>query len=155
METRMSRFLLFMTAAVALTVGGQALAQQPAKGVTPPSAMGHTPPDNPPATASTSPATNTPTATTPAAASADQAAAPASATVSAPLSVGLSVKDNTGVVIGQITALKPDASGKDMATVKMASGSFAVVATSLTVDNGAALINLTQAQLNAMIKKPG
>ena len=160
METRMSRLLLCVTAAAALTIGGQALAQQPATGAKSPPAMGQTPPVNPAVSATTPPASTPPAAapkSPPAsapAASADTASSPASATVSAPLTVGLSVKDNTGAVIGQVTELKADASGKQMATVKMGTDSFAVAASSLSVENGSAVINLSQQQVKAMIKKP-
>jgi hypothetical protein len=64
------------------------------------------------------------------------------------------VKDNTGATIGQITELKPDASGHQMATIKMGTSTFAVDASKLDVQDGAAVINLSQQQLNAMIPKP-
>ena len=75
--------------------------------------------------------------------------APASATATA-LSVGLPVKDKTGVVIGQIADLKSGASGQT-ATVKMGDQAFAIGAQSFVVQNGAAVINATQAELKAMI----
>ena len=82
--------------------------------------------------------------------------APASATA-ATLSVGQPVKDKTGVVIGQIAELKPGAGGQT-ATVKMGDQSFAIGAESFVVQNGAAVINATQAELKQMIAsaaKPG
>jgi len=63
------------------------------------------------------------------------------------------VKDNTGATIGQITQVKPDASGKQTATIKMGAESFAVDTSALVVQNGAAVINSTQAELEGMIKK--
>jgi hypothetical protein len=161
----MSRILLYMTVATALTLGGQALAQTTAKAPASPPATGAV--NSPAAMAAppaTAPAASAPAASTPAAAApaasapapnANTSSSPASATVSAPLSSGLTVKDNTGAAIGQITELKADASGKQMATIKMATGAFSVAASSLVVDNGAAVINLTQQQIQAMIKKPG
>ncbi len=76
----------------------------------------------------------------------------ASATAST-LAVGLSVKDNTGATIGQVTQLKPDAAGKQVATIKMGSDTFAVDAANLAVQDGSAVINATQAELQGMIKK--
>ena len=71
----------------------------------------------------------------------------------APVAAGLTVKDNTGVAIGQVTDVKADASGKSMATVKMGTKSFQVPAANLAVQNGAAVINLTKAQIDAQLPK--
>jgi len=106
-----------------------------------------TDPTMPPATAPAAAATTAPAATP----AAPAAATDASATV--PITSGLSVKDNTGAVIGQITAVKPDASGKPTATIKMGADSFAVDTSALVVQNGAAVINSSQAELQGMIKK--
>ncbi len=93
---------------------------------------------------------------------ADTAAAPtsantgvaANANATAPrLTAGPAVKDNTGATIGQISALKADASGKQLATIKMGDKSFSVDAANLAVQNGAAVINLTQAQITSMVQK--
>jgi hypothetical protein len=65
---------------------------------------------------------------------------------------GLSLKDNTGVVVGEISEVKTDASGSKVAVIKMGEQSFSVAASSLAVRDGAAVINLTQAQLNDMVK---
>lgn len=76
------------------------------------------------------------------------------ATASSPQIVtGMSVKDNTGALIGEITAVKPDASGQDLATVKMGSDSFTVETSKLAVANGAATINATKSELKAMLPK--
>ena len=82
-------------------------------------------------------------------------AAPASTTSAAPtLSVGQPVKDKTGAVIGQIAELKPSAGGQT-ATVKMGEQTFAVDAQSFAVQNGAAVINATKAELQSMIASAG
>jgi hypothetical protein len=81
------------------------------------------------------------------AASSTAATAPAS---SAALAVGQPVKDKTGVVIGEITELKPGAGGQQ-ATVKMGDQSFTIGAQSFVVQNGAAVINATQQELKSMI----
>jgi hypothetical protein len=83
--------------------------------------------------------------------SASESGSAASTTASAgALSVGLPVKDKTGVVIGAIADLKPGAGGQT-ATVKMGEQSFAIGAQSFVVQDGAAVINATQAELKAMI----
>lgn len=82
--------------------------------------------------------------------SATGASAQASAPAAAALAVGLPVKDKTGAVIGEITELKPDADGQT-ATVKMGEQTFAIGSKSFVVQNGAAVINATQAELKAMI----
>jgi hypothetical protein len=82
------------------------------------------------------------------------AAADASATASA-LAVGLAVKDNTGATIGSITSLKPEASGKQTATIKMGADTFAVDSASLAVQGDAAVINASQAELKSMLAQRG
>lgn len=100
------------------------------------------------------PKTATPPAdTAPATPPASTGAATDTSATAAALAVGLSVKDNTGATIGQITQLKPDASGKQVATIKMGSDTFAVDGANLAVQDGAATINATQAELQGMIKK--
>lgn len=85
------------------------------------------------------------------AASAQSSGAPASTMgATSTLSVGQPVKDKTGVVIGSIADLKAGADGQT-ATVKMGDQSFAIGAQSFVVQNGAAVINATQAELKAMI----
>jgi len=70
------------------------------------------------------------------------------------LATGMTVKDNTGAAIGQIGGITADASGKSMATIKMGADSFVVSGSDLTVKGGAATINLTKAQIDAMVHKP-
>ena len=86
----------------------------------------------------------------PGAGSAASAVAPATT-----LTVGLPVKDKTGATIGEIADLKADNAGGKTATVKMGEQSFAIGAQSFVVQNGAAVINATQAELKAMIAKAG
>lgn len=90
-----------------------------------------------------------------ASASTDAAAPAASAKASAATDVaaGQSVKDKTGAVIGQVAEVKPDASGKATATIKMGADTFAVDTAALAVQDGAAVINATQAEIQAMLKK--
>jgi len=110
-----------------------------------------------PALAASGPVNPAPGPSEPAAAAAPAAATGAAANANATAAAvtpGLTVKDNTGAAIGQITAVAPDASGAQMATIKMGADSFSVAASSLAVDNGAAVINLTGAQLHDMIHKP-
>jgi hypothetical protein len=81
----------------------------------------------------------------------------ATAPAAGELSVGLPVKDKTGAVIGQITDLTAGPGGQQ-ATVKMGDQSFAIGAQSFVVQNGAAVINATEAQIKQMIanaSKPG
>ncbi|KRA61597.1 hypothetical protein ASD79_05630 [Caulobacter sp. Root655] len=122
----MRSFVKLAAAAVALAVAAPALAQTtaPADQTTPPAA--------------------------PAEGAAPAAGAPAAA---APVAAGQPVKDSTGAVIGEVAEVKPDASGKPMATIKMGTDSFAVAVANLAVSDGATLINATQAEIKAMLKK--
>jgi hypothetical protein len=86
-------------------------------------------------------------ASAPAAGQSASTTAPAATT----LTLGQPVKDKTGAVIGEIADLKPDGAGGQIATVKMGEKSFAIGAQSFVVQDGAALINATQAELKAMI----
>lgn len=128
----MSKLPLCAGAALALMLGAPVLAQTP-------------PPTTPPAQSMTPTQPSTPPS---------QAPTPATPPAAQSVATGMTVKDNTGVAIGQITDLKPDASGAQLATVKMGEDSFTVAATALAVQNGAAVINLTQAQLQAQVHKP-
>ena len=99
--------------------------------------------------------TTSPSTTSPSAAESGSAASTTAATPA--LSVGQPVKDKTGLVIGTIADLKPGAAGQN-ATVKMGEQSFAIGAESFVVQDGAAVINATQAELKSMIAsaaKPG
>jgi len=84
----------------------------------------------------------------------DAAAAPATTSAApAAVAVGQPVKDKAGATIGEVTQVKPDASGRQMATIKMGADSFAVDASSLAVDNGAAVINASAEEIKGMMKK--
>ena len=89
--------------------------------------------------------------------SAQGSGAPASATAqsSAPASytVGESVKDNTGTAIGSITSLT-GAGASQMAVIKMGDQSFQVQTSRLGSADGAAEINMTKAQIAAMLHSP-
>ena len=167
----MRSYLISGAAALALCVALPALAQStpasPSKSA-PPANSTATPPAstavNPAATTTDPtmpPATGNPsTASSPSSAGAgamtsspSAASAATNSSANAPIASGLSVKDNTGATIGQITQVKPDASGKQTATIKMGADSFAVDTSALVVQNGAAVINSTQAELQGMIKK--
>ena len=80
------------------------------------------------------------------------AGADASATA-ATLAVGATVKDKTGTSIGEVTAVKPDPTGKQVATIKMGTDTFAVETDKLAIADGSATINATQAELKAMLAK--
>ena len=77
--------------------------------------------------------------------------AASAAPAAAPVTVGQPVKDNTGAVIGSIAEVKPDASGKSMATIKMDDKTFAVDVAMLAVRDGATLINASKAEIEGML----
>jgi hypothetical protein len=133
---------LLAAAAGALILGGQALAA-PMSGA---SGM----PSTAPGDSSTGPAMPPDTSTAANPPAATGSAANTSATVGA-LSVGEPVKDNTGATIGEISDLKADAAGNQMAVIKMGTDTFQVGADKLGASNGAATINLTQAQIATML----
>jgi hypothetical protein len=132
----------FAAAALALAVALPAAAQSADSSATDAKA---------PAEAAASGAEASGASTSSAATGASASSAPAA--VGGNVSVGQSVKDNTGATIGQVTALKPDAAGKQVATIKMGADSFAVDTASLAVDNGAAVINASQAEIKGMMGK--
>jgi hypothetical protein len=121
MGNRMRSFLTLGAATIALAIAAPALAQ-----TTAPAA----PAQDPAAAAATTPAK----------------AAPA-----APVTAGQPVKDNTGVVIGSVAEVKPDATGKSMATIKMDDKTFAVAVNNLAVQDGATLINASKAEIEGML----
>ncbi len=136
----------------ALPAAAQSTAGSPSRSAPPASSTASPPAStavNPPSTMAPDP--TMPPATTSPGATSTGAAADASA--NAPITSGLSVKDKSGATIGQITQVKPDAGGKQTATIKMGADSFAVDTSALVVQNGAAVINSTQAELQGMIKK--
>jgi len=133
----MTKTFAFAALAAALSFAAPALAQDPA--ASSPSKAPPTTTSEPagPATSSTAPATT--------GASSDTAAtASAGATVSA----GMSVKDNTGALIGEVADVKAG-----VATIKMGADTFTVDTAKLGVANGAATINATAADIRGMLKK--
>jgi hypothetical protein len=60
----------------------------------------------------------------------------------------MSVKDNTGAIIGEVSGVKAG-----VATIKMGEDSFTVDTAKLGVTNGAATINATAADIRGMLKK--
>lgn len=127
----MRSFLTLGAATIALAIAAPALAQ-----TTAPAA----PAQDPAASAATTPA--------PAGAATAGTAAPAAA---APVTAGQPVKDNTGTVIGSVAEVKPDATGKSMATIKMDDKTFAVAVNNLAVQDGATLINASKAEIEGML----
>ena len=70
----------------------------------------------------------------------------ANAGASATLMSGMSVKDNTGALIGEVKSVKGG-----LATIQMGADTFTVDSNKLGVQNGAASINATQAELKTML----
>jgi hypothetical protein len=60
----------------------------------------------------------------------------------------MTVKDNTGASIGQVTGVK-----SGVATIKMGTDTFTVDTSKLAVENGAATINASQADIKKMMPK--
>jgi hypothetical protein len=71
----------------------------------------------------------------------------------AAVTVGLPVKDKNGMTIGSVADVKTETSGEQVATIRIGADSFAVDTSALAVDNGAAVINATEAQIKAMLPK--
>ena len=131
--------------------GGSAIppttgAAPPAQAPAPPSAPSTPPTASEPGSPSqqTAPSAQGSSAPASATAAGAQAAPPASYTV------GENVKDNTGASIGTITSLT-GAGASQMAVIKMGDQSFQVQTSRLGSDNGAAEINMTKAQIAAML----
>ena len=97
------------------------------------------------------PATPATPATPAAPAAGASAATGVDASATAKISSGMSVKDNTGALIGEVTAVKPDATGQDLATIRMGADVFTVETSKLALQGGAATINATQAELKSML----
>ena len=69
------------------------------------------------------------------------------------VTAGLPVKDKSGTTIGSVADVKTDTSGKTVATIRMGADTFAMDASALAVDKGAAVINATQAEIKSMLPK--
>jgi hypothetical protein len=152
--------LLSAAAAVALIAGGQAFAQ--ARGAMPSTSMPSTssmpgqtyPTQTQPDTTGGQPApgSQAPNSQAPAASTGSAANTSATTSSNAQLATGLTVKDRTGVAIGQITDISTDPkSGQQLATIQMGQDSFRLPADKLGVFNGAANVNLTQADIEAQL----
>ena len=103
---------------------------------------------------STQPAAQAPAASSPAPAASTGSAANTSATTSSTsqLTTGLTVKDRNGAAIGQIADISTDAkTGQQLATIQMGSEAFRLPVDRLGVFNGAANVNLTQADIEAQL----
>jgi hypothetical protein len=133
MGNRMRSFLTLGAAAVALAIAAPALAQT-------------TTPTAPAQDAAAAPAQESTTAPT-----GTSAPTSATATATAPVTAGQPVKDNSGAVIGSVAEVKPDATGKSMATIKMDDKTFAVDVANLAVRDGATLINASKAEIEGML----
>ncbi len=138
----MRSILTFGAAALALSLAAPAFAQGTAT-------------DEPSTSSSTAdPAAGASSSSSAGAGASSGAAAGSDASATAAtLAVGASVKDKTGATIGSVTEVKPDATGKQVATIKMGADTFAVETDKLAVADGSATINATQAELKAMLKK--
>ena len=141
------RSTLLISAGFAMAIAGQALAAPIAGG---PSGMPRT--DAP--MQSTAPATQSTQPETAPAGSPTGSASDTSAAAPAALSVGEPVKDNTGATIGAISSLSTSASGQQMAVIKMGNDTFQVASDKLGATDGAATINMTQAQISSMLHPP-
>jgi hypothetical protein len=135
--------ILSAVAVAALLASSAALAQSSAAPVqTAPGATSSQPPASAPAASS-----QAPTASTGAAANAN-----ATTSSTAQLTPGLTVKDRTGAAIGQIADISTDTkTGQQLATIQMGSESFRLPTDRLGVFNGAANVNLTQADIEAQL----
>ena len=139
---------LLPSLALAALIGSSALAAQagqppspsdPAAG--PPTAAS---PPTPPGAVNPSPnpASGPPAPSASTGASSDTAANAGASTVMS----GMSVKDNTGALIGEVKSVKGG-----VATIQMGSDSFTVDTNKLGVSNGVANINASQAELKKML----
>jgi hypothetical protein len=109
----------------------------------------------PPAGTAATPAPNAPSAPPGAATepTAPSAAAQTGAEAAGTVTVGQPVKDNTGMTIGKVTKVNPGPGGKQTAVIAMGAQSFAVDTSALAVQNGAAVINASQSEIQGMIAK--
>jgi hypothetical protein len=156
----MPKMLPCAALAAAIALAGPALAQTPAPTTSAPATTQAAPPasavapqpDAPIAapSAAASPTTTTTTTTTPAPKAAARTGAAAdtaaNAGASTSLTSGMSVKDNTGALIGEVKGVKAG-----VATIQMGPDTFTVDSTKLGVANGVATINATQAELKKML----
>ena len=146
----MTKTLTFAALAATLSfAAAPVLAQSPAAAGAMPSKTGPMATPLPPVGATEAPdasASSAPTAAPmPSTGTRTDTAATASA---ASVSTGMSVKDNTGAIIGEVSAVKAG-----IATIKMGADVFTVDTNKLAVQDGAATVNATQADIRGMLKK--
>ena len=142
----MRHILALAAMAASLSAAGAVLAQQPAAKPTAPTTGAPATAQPSDASRSAAPESSTPTPPSSSATPASGAAANTAANAGGGLMTGMSVKDNTGAIIGEVKALKDG-----VATIQMGSDTFTVDSSKLGVSSGAATINATQAQLKQMI----
>ncbi|HZZ87080.1 MAG TPA: hypothetical protein VFE13_01995 [Caulobacteraceae bacterium] len=156
------RSALLISAGLAVAMAGQALAASPtASGSSNMPGTDAPMQSTPPATSSrtTQPPASTTPSTSPGSSptgspSDTSATARSGAAAPAALTVGEPVKDNTGATIGAISSVSTGANGQQMAVIKMGSDTFQVSSDKLGVADGAATINLSQAQISGMLHPP-
>jgi hypothetical protein len=150
------RSVSLLAVGLALAISGEALAQS--QSAPPSSGSSSMPGSSLPSSSNSMPSSSMPSSNLPAgtnAPSASSSGANTSATAGAPaLSIGEPVKDNTGATIGSISSLTAGANGQQMAVIKMGTDTFQVPSDRLGAADGAAEINMTQAQISGMLHPP-
>jgi hypothetical protein len=138
----MNKTLPYVALAAVLALAGPALAQSTSKPTKEAAPQTAAPPTAAPPASTATPATSAP----PSATAPTGADAAANAGASATVMSGMSVKDNTGALIGEVKSV---AGG--VATIQMGADTFTVDSSKLGVAGGAATINATQAELKKML----
>jgi|SwirhisoilCB1_FD_contig_81_495500_length_491_multi_6_in_0_out_0_1 hypothetical protein len=141
----MPKILPYAALTAAIALASPVLAQTPSSGAATQGAAQAAPPTSgtPPSAAPESTEPTPPTAAT-----GTGANTAANAGASTEVMSGMSVKDSTGAVIGEVSAVK-----NGVATIKMGSDTFTVDTNKLGVQGGAATINATQADIKKMLPK--
>jgi hypothetical protein len=136
----MTKTFAFAAIAVTLSFAAPAFAQDPATSS----------PSKAAPTTATEPAGPAASSTAPPASPATGAGTDTAATASAGAAVtsGMSVKDNSGALFGEVADVK-----EGVATIKMGTDTFTVDTAKLGVANGSATINATAADIRGMLKK--
>jgi len=153
----MPKILPYAALTAAIALASPVLAQTPSSGAAtqgaaqaapPPSSSSATPSSAAPSGTPPSAAPESTEPTSPTAATGTGANTAANAGASTEVMSGMSVKDSTGAVIGEVSAVK-----NGVATIKMGSDTFTVDTNKLGVQGGAATINATQADIKKMLPK--
>lgn len=97
--------------------------------------------------------TTAPPVTEPAAPAGAPAVDARTAGADASVTVGMPVKDNTGVTIGAVSSVQPGPNGAPTATIKMGDKVFSVGTDALAVSGGTATVNASQSQIQSMLPK--